>query len=483
MPPLRSGPLLALAALASACALAGAPAQAAQRRGTGGGAGSSRYPTQALNPRRLARPSEFAHSSSSTGGASGPSAPATTPRTTPPSKANAKAPSKKKPAKKQVVKKKPGLQGDPARALLAYQAMQQNFYIPGSGLYEGEPYSYLWSFSQALAATISVTSISGQVASQASAHSREIQVRLFGLGKYWSAPSPVAGKAPTGEQPEGEEAGEGNEPAEAPGITPPQLPSFNGEVVPPGGASYYDDNEWVGIELLRLYKLRHEAASLAKAEQIMAFVMAGWEENPKLACPGGVPFSDAPSNTDRNTVTDGPAAELGAQLFRITGNLVYLGFAQRAYEWVRHCLTESGGLYADHIRLHGVIDPSVWSYNQGTMIGAGALLYQATGNSEYLYQARQTAKAALAYFTIQRLSSENPFFVSVYFRNTMYLDAITHDPPGEKLPQSYIDSVWAHQRLTDNLFAFGSPPSTQLLYQAAVAQIYALLSTPASTYF
>ena len=491
--PLGGGSLAAFAALFTAAALIAtllaanvlAATPARKRQASPEGAGSL-YPAQAQRPSRVVQPSEFARSSSTgapaaTGGASGPSAPAAAPTKTS-STTGTKAPATKT-TRKKPAKKKPGLMGDPARALLAYQAMQQNFYIPGTGLYEGEPYSYLWPFSQAFAATVSVASISGQAASQASAHSHEIQTRLFGLGKYWATPSPVAGKAPTGEQPEGEEAGEGSEPAEAPGIAPPELPSFNGEVVPPGGASYYDDNEWVGIELLRLYKLRHEAVALEKAEQIMAFVMAGWENNPKLACPGGVPFSDAPSNTDRNTVTDGPAAELGAQLFRLTGNLVYLGFAQQAYQWVRSCLTEPGGLYADHIRLHGVIDPTEWSYNQGAMIGAGVLLYQATGNSEFLYQARQTAEAALAYFTIPRLLSENPFFVSVYFRNLMYLDAVTHDPPGSKLAQAYIDSVWAHQRLSDNLFAFGSPPSTQLLYQAAVVQVYALLSTSPSTYF
>ncbi len=64
------------------------------------------------------------------------------------------------------------------------------------------------------------------------------------------------------------------------------------------------------------------------------------------------------------------------------------------------------------------------------MIGAGVLLYQATGNGAYLYQARQTAKAALSYFTLARLLGENPFFPSVYFRNLMYLDSVTHDPPG-----------------------------------------------------
>ena len=52
----------------------------------------------------------------------------------------------------------------------------------------------------------------------------------------------------------------------------------------------------------------------------------------------------------------------------------------------------------------------LWSYNQGSMIGAGVLLYQVTHDAAYLYQARQTAKAALAYFTPERLGGENPFF-------------------------------------------------------------------------
>jgi hypothetical protein len=489
MQPARTGLLIALVAIAGVCAPSGTTivgatsALAASARSSQ--SAPSPYPAGAERPRRIARPSEFAHSSSNGAGGVSPgnSPPSSAPSTKAPSKTTPKADSKttktaasKKPSKKKTV---PVLHGDPARALLAYEAMQQNFYIPGTGLYEGEPYSYLWPFSQALAATVSVSNIPGQVATAASTYSRELKVRLYGLQKYWGWP----GQALSGEQPEEQEAGEGSEPAEAAGIAAPTLPSFNGEVVPPGGASYYDDNEWVGIELVRLYKEHHEASLLEKAEQIMQFVMDGWSTSPKLACAGGVPFSDAPSNTERNTVTDGPAAELGVQLYRITGNTTYLQFAEMAYEWVRNCLRAPGELYYDHIRLHGAIDTTEWSYNQGSMMGAGVLLYQATGNGAYLYQARQTAKAALSYFTIARLLSENPFFVSVYFRNLMYLDSVTHDPPGATLAQSFVNEVWIHQRLTDNLFAFGSPPSTQLLYQAAVAQIYALLSTSPSTYF
>ncbi len=477
MPAISARSIVIVAITTAVLVCADAPA-GAMARASHKGSSLSPYPAAAQNSRRLVRPSEYAHTSSNgVGGvSSGSSAPMSAPSSKAPSKTSkaTKAPAKKKP--------KPGLHGNPARALLAFQAMQQSFYIPGTGLYEGEPYSYLWPFSQALAATVSVANIPGQAASAASTNSHELKARIVGLQKYWGAPTPVAGQG-TGEQPAGEEHGEGSEPAEAAGIAPPALPSFNGEVVPPGGASYYDDNEWVGIELARLYKLHHEAVMLEKAEQIMAFVMAGWQSNPKLACPGGVPFSDSPSNTERNTVTDGPAAELGVQLYRLTGDATYLQFAEQAYEWVRTCLRSPSELYYDHIRLHGVLDTTLWSYNQGSMIGAGALLYQVTGNGAYLYQARQAAKAALAYFTISRLLSENPFFPSVYFRNLMYLDSVTHDPPGPKLAQEYINSVWVHQRLSDNLFAFGSPPSTQLLDQAAVVQTYALLSTPANTYF
>ncbi|HYM66229.1 MAG TPA: glycoside hydrolase family 76 protein, partial [Patescibacteria group bacterium] len=263
------------------------------------------------------------------------------------------------------------------------------------------------------------------------------------------------------------------------------LAAFDGTVAPPtgpGGAKYYDDNDWVGIELVRVYELTHEPAVLGSAEGIMAFEMAGWQTNPELACPGGIPFSNAAENTDRNTVTTAPAAELALQLHRITGNAQYLQFAEGAYQWVRGCLLQPNGLYGDHINARG-LDRTFWSYNQGSMIGAGALLYKATGNAGYLYQARQTARAALAYFTPEQLASENPFFPSVYFRNLLYLDSITHDPPGPKVAQAYVDYAWQHQRMSDNLFVSGSPAGAQLLVQAAIVQIYALLSSPPATYF
>jgi Glycosyl hydrolase family 76 len=429
-----------------------APGAASAARHGAGAPHASQYPAGAERPAIPVRASRLVH-------AAKPALPGT-----PAPPANPVKPTK--PAAKPVKKPaKPGLHGNPARALLAFKMMQQYFYIQGRGLYKGEPYSFLWPFSQALAANVSLAYIPGE--SKAQAH--ELQVRMFGLEKYFEAPP----------------ASSASEPSNA-----PQLPSFAGSVVAPlgpGGASYFDDNEWVGIELMRMYELDHEAFALGLAKQIMAFVMAGWETTKPggqpLPCPGGVPFSNSPENSSRNAVTDGPAAELGVQLYRATHEPQYLQFAERAYTWVRQCLLNGEGLYADHIQNSGEVEPMVWSYNQGSMIGAGALLYQVTGNGEYLLEARYTAQAAQAHFGLEKLELENPFFVSVYYRNLLYLDSIVHDASGPRVVQEYVNYAWQNLRLENDLFVSGSPSTSTLLGQAAMVQLYALLSIPPSAYF
>ncbi len=442
--------LLALLALGSVLAqgwAAAAPAAQAHRRRSHRLAPRSPYPAAARRPRRVAKPSEFARTSSA--GAAARS-----------------AASSSKSRAKQHAKPKPILHGDPARALVAFEAMQNAYYIRGSGLYQGEPFSFLWPFSQALAATVTMSHVNGigKVPGLGAKFAGELHARVVGLDSYLDTDNSGA--------PEG--------------TFTSQLAAFDASVVPPagpGGAKFYDDNEWVGIELMRMYELNHEPAALGAAEAIMAFVMAGWDSDPENACPGGVPFSNSSENTERNTVTDGPGAELALQLYRTTGIAQYLQFAEMAYNWVRTCLLSPNGLYADHINSRGTVAQTYWSYNQGSMIGAGVLLYQLTNNGAYLWQARQTAKAALAYYTPERLNGEIPFFPSVYFRNMLYLDSVTHDPPGAKVAQAFVDYAWQHLRLKNNLFVYGSPPASELLVQAAIVQIYGLLASPPSTYF
>src|SRR6185437_2305498 len=157
-------------------------------------------------------------------------------------------------AKKRAKKpRKPKLRGNPARALLAFEAMQRYYYVPGSGLYAGEPFSYLWPFSQAFAATVSMSNVAHLPVSLAG----ELRARLIGLRNYLDVNNAGA--------PEG--------------IYTSTLAAFDGTVAPPtgpGGAKYYDDNDWVGIELARIYKQTHNPGALGYAEGIMAFEVAGF---------------------------------------------------------------------------------------------------------------------------------------------------------------------------------------------------------------
>ena len=404
---------------------------------------SAGYPAAASRPQIRPRASEFVRSAparraSSLGAAVAPS----------------------RPRRSSGKSRRPVLHGNPARALVAFQAMQHAYLLKHSYLYAGEPFSYLWPFSQAFAATVSMANIPHLGVSL----SHELLARVAGLNAYLDTDNSDA--------PEGAYVS--------------TLPAFDGAVAPPagpGGPKYYDDNDWVGIELVRLYKLTHIASVLGSAEGILAFEMAGWQASPELGCPGGIPFANTTANTERNTVTTAPAAELATQLYRITGNAQYLQFAEMAYEWVRRCLLQPSGLYADHIDRQGVVEPQLWSYNQGTMIGAGTLLYQATGNSAYLYEARQSAKAALAYFTPERLGLGDP---------VLPLDLL----PQPAVPRlGHTRSARAEARPGLCQLRVGAPapargpvrrrlaPSAQLLVQAAIVQIYALLSSPPSTYF
>lgn len=356
------------------------------------------------------------------------------------------------------------LASDRERALKLFEAMQRYFYIPAAGLYKEElgasSSSFLWPFSQALAATVSVAHFKGRLSQLLPT----LRSQLGALQQYLTNAVPTAVASQEALQ---------------------SLPHYNATVAAlgAGGTAFYDDNDWVGIELVRLYQLTHEEAPLALAEQIMTFEMTGWDASASAPCPGGIPHSDAPNAENRSTISTAPAAELAVMLYRITHIESYLGFARDAYAWVRSCLLEPQGLYADHIEGDGERDPELWSYTQGVMIGAGALLYEVTGEAHYLEEAAASAQAAQAYFTLERLAVENPFFVSVYLRNLLYFDALEHSEAGTLVAKEYLRWAWGSLREANGLILSADGTPTILLGQSAYVQIYALLALEPAAYF
>jgi predicted alpha-1,6-mannanase (GH76 family) len=148
------------------------------------------------------------------------------------------------------------------------------------------------------------------------------------------------------------------------------------------------------------------------------------------------------------------------------------------YDWVNSTLLSPSGLYWDRLDLDGNVETSHWSYNQGTMIGAGALLYSFTRDSRYLTLAQHTANAALSQYGDGGYWEHLPAFNAIFFRNLLLLSTVdaSYRPATMQAMQQYADDAWQHNRTPANLFCFPAGQArTRLLDQAAMVGIYACL--------
>jgi hypothetical protein len=248
---------------------------------------------------------------------------------------------------------------------------------------------------------------------------------------------------------------------------------------------FFDDNAWTGLDLLQVYRATGDIAALDRARQVFNFTASGWDTASTDPDPGGVWWSQQNPNprfAHRNTISTASSAELAARLFDATGrgDADYLDWATQMYTWADTYMRGPNGLYGDHMDLEGKVDPAQLSYNQGTMIGAGVLLYRITGDTEYLTRARTTADTSLDLFGPE--FSQPPAYNAIFFRNLLLLEAESGDGRYQEAMQVYADEVW--DKLYDPStglfnFVYGRSKSAEphrLVDQAAMLQIYALLA-------
>ena len=240
-----------------------------------------------------------------------------------------------------------------------------------------------------------------------------------------------------------------------------------------GGDRYYDDHAWLGLALVRHHELTGDPAVLRLAGRVFSFVVTGWSAEETWEVPGGLRWKEPPTNRSRNTCSNGPAAALAAKLHESTGDRSYLEWATRIYDWTRRALLGADALYMDRIAPDGSRAATIWSYNQGSMIGSGVLLGRETGDPSYYDQAVETAAAYVGVTTVLELADQDPAFNAVFFRNLLVLDRERPDPRYRALLSDYGARMWETRRTRHGLFdGKGSP----LNNAAAMLQIYALLA-------
>jgi predicted alpha-1,6-mannanase (GH76 family) len=157
--------------------------------------------------------------------------------------------------------------------------------------------------------------------------------------------------------------------------------------------NYRDDMAWMGLALLRAQDVAEvDTASLVR--QLWAEILAGWDPDH-----GGIIWRRG--DTFTNTPANAPAALLGARQYAHSAEPADLTWARTIDGWLHATLVDATtGVVWDGI--HPETDPApsskLFTYNQGTVIGASLELHRITGEAEHLARARLVTQATLDRF-------------------------------------------------------------------------------------
>lgn len=255
----------------------------------------------------------------------------------------------------------------------------------------------------------------------------------------------------------------------------------------PQSDRYYDDNVWLGIDFTDTYLLTHEAKYLQKAELIWKFIESGTDD--KLG--GGIYWCEQ-TKESKNTCSNAPGSVLALKLFKATQDSSYLKKGQQLYEWTKATLQDPADqLYFDNIALDGNIGKAKYAYNSGQMMQSASLLYQLTGQQQYLTDARNIAKSCYYYFftsytpqkgdSFRLIKKGDVWFTAVMLRGYIELYQTDRDRTYLNSFDKSLDMAWKNARDEHGLFNTDFTGNTRdsrkwLLTQAAMVGMYARLA-------
>ncbi|MCD8228283.1 MAG: glycoside hydrolase family 76 protein [Bacteroides ovatus] len=201
---------------------------------------------------------------------------------------------------------------------------------------------------------------------------------------------------------------------------------------------YYDDNIWIALDYCDYYQLTHKPASLEKTVALYQYIYSGWSDEM-----GGGIFWCEQQKEAKHTCSNAPSTVLGVKLYRLTKDAKYLEKAKETYAWTKkHLCDPTDHLYWDNINLKGKVSKEKYAYNSGQMIQAGVLLYEETGDEQYLHDAQQTAAGTDAFFRTKadkkdptvKVHKDMAWFNVILFRGLKALYKIDKNP-------TYVDAM------------------------------------------
>jgi predicted alpha-1,6-mannanase (GH76 family) len=156
---------------------------------------------------------------------------------------------------------------------------------------------------------------------------------------------------------------------------------------------YYDDESWWALTWIRAYQLTRNPAYLQQARSIFAAMTRGWTP----ACGGGLLWRE--NRPLKDAITNEVFLQDAVLLHQLTpGDSYYRAWALREWAW----FSASGMLTPSHLVVDGItqqcqaeLGSPLWTYNQGSLIGALVDLAKLTGSNSYLATAGQVAHAVM----------------------------------------------------------------------------------------
>ena len=247
---------------------------------------------------------------------------------------------------------------------------------------------------------------------------------------------------------------------------------------------YNDDIMWWAIACARAYEITDDERYLKKAKDSFDFVYDNFLDE-KLG--GGLYWIN--ERTSKNSCINSPAVIAAVRLSVLLKDASYLDKAKSLYAWQTKTLTDGAGKVFDSVsyderRQTARIRRFSLTYNQGTYVGAAALLYQQTNDKTYLDDAIKTAqwtKANLCVSDQQILQSEGQgdggAFKGIFVRYMKLL--IKEGGRTEFLPwmKANADAAWRNRRAADNIMGedWTLPAGAKIESQTAASAVAVVL--------
>lgn len=155
--------------------------------------------------------------------------------------------------------------------------------------------------------------------------------------------------------------------------------------------SYYDDMAWIALGLERAYRATLVAKYKDAALELWDYIKAGWNDY----AGGGIAWRES-EPWKKNACSNGPACILACRLYRLTSDESMKQMALDIFNWEKSHLLDADAVL-DHIDgRDGSLTSWVFTYNQGTYIGAAVELYRLTSDMQYLHDGMKVANNAMA---------------------------------------------------------------------------------------